>query len=230
MPDVAGPQAGQAGDNTWPKLAREADDAERGLEKVRKWDEHSRNRVRELSADRALLIQSLQAQGVTYEDYRQAALDLLKAAQSFRRHFVRLVIAQDSLSFEGEQTTWEQLPERLEKVSNRASTVLELAVASDNLTIAQLNAAQGRVGNLSREFGFEYLSYIGVQPLGSKGSPSGPVPNAQAGQASESARHLGHNPALLRAVQSDPQLFQELSCRNCHERNPQRPAPSAEKP
>jgi len=83
------------------------------------------------------------------------------------RAFVRLVVGHNSLTFEGEKTTWERLPELLEKVPNRASTVLEVGVESDQFTLAQDREARARASGLSEKFGFEYLSYVGVQPLGS---------------------------------------------------------------
>ncbi len=88
------------------------------------------------------------------------------------RYFVRIVVGRDALSFEGEETTWALLPALLEKVPNRQSTALELAVASDDMTLKEKNDATGRASALARRFGFEHLSYIGVQPLGSKGSPA----------------------------------------------------------
>jgi hypothetical protein len=103
---------------------------------------------------------------------RTASSETNSAEAASTRSFVRLVVGESKLTFEGKLTTWEQLPEALEKIPNRASTVLELAIESDRLTIAQLNDAQARAGILSRKAGFEYLSYIGVQGLGSKGSPN----------------------------------------------------------
>ncbi|MCI0539799.1 MAG: hypothetical protein L0Z50_31715, partial [Verrucomicrobiales bacterium] len=128
------------------------------------------------------------------------------------RSFVRLVVGENKLTFEGKQTIWEQLPELLEKVSNRASTVLELAIESDRLTIAQLNDAQTRAGILSRKAGFEYLSYIGVQPLGSKGSPGSP---RQAGNLGSLVRDLSG--AKLGAQRSADPFTQELLQKSAHE-------------
>jgi hypothetical protein len=121
------------------------------------------------------------------------------------RSFVRLVVDESQLTFEGKETRWEQLPELLEKVPNRASTVLELAIDSDRLTIAQLNDAQARAGILSRRAGFEYLSYVGVQPLGSKGSPSSP---RQTGNLATLLRDLSS--AKVDAKRSPEMLAQQL--------------------
>lgn len=87
------------------------------------------------------------------------------------RHFVKLVIGKDRMTFQGEETTWEKLPELLAKVSDREYTVFEIAVASKNLTIAQYDEAFRRASKLREEYGFEYLSYVGEHPLGTKAGP-----------------------------------------------------------
>lgn len=89
------------------------------------------------------------------------------------RHFVRVVVVQQTnLTFQGEATTWEKLPDQLAEVADRDRTVLELATDSDQATLAQFQPIQGRIAALSQEYGFEYLSLIGVHPPGSKGSPT----------------------------------------------------------
>ncbi|MHC4625298.1 MAG: DUF4097 family beta strand repeat-containing protein, partial [Planctomycetota bacterium] len=88
-----------------------------------------------------------------------------------QRHFVRLVVGPDKMTFEGQQVTWEDLPKLLEKVPQRSNTVFTLALASNDMTLAQKNEATGRAGALAKEFGFDHLSYIGVHPLGSKAMP-----------------------------------------------------------
>ncbi len=45
-----------------------------------------------------------------------------------KRHFVRIVIGKDRLSFEGRDTTWEELPELLSEVPDRGQTVLEMGI------------------------------------------------------------------------------------------------------
>ncbi|MBM3835916.1 MAG: hypothetical protein FJ403_22160 [Verrucomicrobia bacterium] len=62
-----------------------------------------------------------------------------------------------------------ELPALLDKIPNRAATVLEVAVESDQLTLAQANEAQTAAATFANQFGFEYSSYVGVHPLGSKG-------------------------------------------------------------
>ncbi|HUW20216.1 MAG TPA: M56 family metallopeptidase [Sedimentisphaerales bacterium] len=89
-----------------------------------------------------------------------------------QRYFVRLVVGADRMTFEGQQVTWEDLSRLLEKVPHRSNTVLTLALASNDMTLAEKNQATGRAEALAKDFGFEYLSYIGVHPLGSRGEPA----------------------------------------------------------
>ena len=88
------------------------------------------------------------------------------------RHFVLIVVGKDALTFEGKATTWDELPSLLEKVPDRGHTVLDIAMASDQLTVAVADAAQGRASHMVQQFGFEYLSYIGIHPLGTTADES----------------------------------------------------------
>ncbi len=88
--------------------------------------------------------------------------------------FRRVVVGADEVTFEGQPTTWEKLPQQLAAVSNRPLTVLEVAVASDAMTLRQANEARNKVSLLARRYGFAYPSYVGVQPLGSTGTPTQP--------------------------------------------------------
>ncbi len=89
------------------------------------------------------------------------------------RYFVRLVLGENgALTFEGQSTTWEELPLLLEDVPNRAQTVLEFAIALDRLSVADVDITRRRAVRFIKRFGFKYFSYIGVHPLGSKGSPA----------------------------------------------------------
>jgi hypothetical protein len=88
------------------------------------------------------------------------------------RYFVRLVVGRESMTFEGQETSWEELPALMEKVPNRAETVLEFAMPSRELIAQRRSQDSGRAGKLVRRFGFEYLSLTGVHPLGTKGSPA----------------------------------------------------------
>ena len=88
------------------------------------------------------------------------------------RHFVRLVLGKDRMTFEGKDTTWDELPELLRKVPNKERTVLEIAVTSDDIGDEKKNKTIAKASLLARQVGLEYLSDIGVHPLGSKGSAS----------------------------------------------------------
>ncbi len=67
------------------------------------------------------------------------------------------------LSFQGQPTTWEELPALLEKVPNRPQTVLEYAVSSDQIPLPQYNEFRGRVARLAKDFRFEYASDVGIR-------------------------------------------------------------------
>lgn len=94
------------------------------------------------------------------------------AVEPSERKFVRIVVDGQSMTFQGQKTTWEELPALLKKVPDRKQTVLEIAIATDDLTVRQRNTATGRTSQLARAHGFEYASFIGVHPLGSKGTPT----------------------------------------------------------
>jgi beta-lactamase regulating signal transducer with metallopeptidase domain len=87
------------------------------------------------------------------------------------RHFVRVVFDAKRMTFEGKDTTLDQLPSLLEKVPDRRHTVLELAIATEDMTVGQLEKTKSNAAILAELSGFEYLSYIGVHPIGSSGSP-----------------------------------------------------------
>ena len=57
----------------------------------------------------------------------------------------------------------------LEEVSDRGNTVFEIAFASKDITVSQLDGARGRASQLANMYGFEYPSYVGQHPLGSRG-------------------------------------------------------------
>jgi beta-lactamase regulating signal transducer with metallopeptidase domain len=86
-------------------------------------------------------------------------------------HFVRLVVDFQTITYQGRQIKLEQLPALLERVPDRGNTVLQVANASDELTMGRFNEVQFRCGQLVTEFGFKYLSYVGKQPPSSIGSP-----------------------------------------------------------
>lgn len=94
------------------------------------------------------------------------------ADQNAQRKFVRLVMGDTAMTFEGQPTSWEGVSALLAKVLDRNKTVLEFAVTSDQITMAQQNEWFQKVSALARQQGFEYASFIGIHPLGSKGTSS----------------------------------------------------------
>lgn len=94
------------------------------------------------------------------------------AAQNAQRKFVRLVADKTALTFEDQPTSWEEVGALLAKVPDRKNTVLEFAVTSDQITVAQQNEWFQKASALARQHGFEYASFIGIHPLGSKGTSS----------------------------------------------------------
>jgi hypothetical protein len=79
------------------------------------------------------------------------------------------VVGQDGLTFEGRKTTWEELPELLRALPNRASTVLEVAIASDEMSVRMRTESFAKAITLAHQLGFEYASDVGVDQRG--GSP-----------------------------------------------------------
>jgi hypothetical protein len=92
-----------------------------------------------------------------------------EAPATRQREFIRLVVAADKMTLQGEDITWDQLRDRLGSLPRRERTVLEFAVTSADL--ANRDGAFLQVYRLVQELGFEYLSDTGVHPLGAKGSP-----------------------------------------------------------
>ena len=104
------------------------------------------------------------------------------------RYFVRLVVGKDKMTFQGQEVTWEELPQLLEKVPNRHHTVFQIASNSwkdvlsdeDKKTTsysAEFDASKHRAVELCISFGFEYFSVSGVHPLGTKGSTPKFIPH-----------------------------------------------------
>ena len=93
------------------------------------------------------------------------------AAHQSAAGFVRLVVGSDELTFEGKRVTFDTLKDELEKVTDRRYTVLEIAVASDDVTVGRLNRAMA----IAAPLGFQYLSQIGVHRLGSEAGDEHPT-------------------------------------------------------
>jgi len=87
------------------------------------------------------------------------------------RRFVRIVAGPNGqLTFEGQQTSWDTLADLLEKVPNRSETVLEFAIATEDISVREMDEARTRAMLDANRFDFLHGSYIGVHPLGSKGT------------------------------------------------------------
>jgi type II secretion system protein G len=81
-------------------------------------------------------------------------------------HYVTLVVGKDRMTFQGEHTTWKELPALIEKITDRKLTVLNIARAPGDMTAQQWDEAMGRAIKLVERFGLQYLSQIGEHPLG----------------------------------------------------------------
>ena len=78
---------------------------------------------------------------------------------------VRLVAtAEGKLTFEGQATTWEQLPELLGKIpaERRAHLRLVLVPASDEMTLKQFRQLQSRANQLVKQVGLKELNIAGT--------------------------------------------------------------------
>lgn len=88
------------------------------------------------------------------------------SAASYRA--VRIVVGPATMTLDGDETTWEKAKETLAKLPDRGELVLEVAVASDQMTLAQHDEAVSKGMLLANELKFKYLSDVGVHSLGSK--------------------------------------------------------------
>jgi len=133
--------------------------------------------VQALQGKEEIAMENLRRVEARLQDIRLAppATQPAEAGQRWRR-FVMLVVGKDAMTFQGQPVTWEQLPAAIEKVPDRSNTVLAVAMASDEATLREQADALGRAADLGRRFGFEYTSYVGVHPLGTKGGPTQPLP------------------------------------------------------
>jgi len=111
------------------------------------------------------------------------------------RYFVRLVAAEKTLTFEGQQATWEQLPALIAKVPDRAHTVFEFGHAPENskfpvwklpAVLRSMTSVRERAERLAEENGFEMFNEVSGDPLGSVGTPSQFVPDLAALSAADS--------------------------------------------
>ena len=96
-------------------------------------------------------------------------------------HLVRLVVGKEAIAFDGQRTTWDELPKLLEKIpqAQRGGTMLELAVESNDITVGRFFDAQARASQLVKELGLTAVSFVGVHPLDSKGGQAPPAQNVK---------------------------------------------------
>ena len=99
----------------------------------------------------------------------ETAVVAAKTKIAAERKFVRVVLDDKHMTFEGEPATWDNLEARLSALPDRDRTVLEWAVSSTQITLQQQNDWSARFAELARKQGFAYASYVGVHPFGSKG-------------------------------------------------------------
>jgi beta-lactamase regulating signal transducer with metallopeptidase domain len=86
------------------------------------------------------------------------------------RHFVRVVVGLKGITYQGREISRDQLPALLQQVQDPGRTVVEVAVASEDVTVGRLDEVEAVAGNEVQRLGFSYLSYIGKQDAHSKGS------------------------------------------------------------
>ena len=106
----------------------------------------------------------------------------IEATATPERKFVRVVLDDKQMTFEGQATSWDKLDALLSAVPDRGRTVLEWGIPSTQITIQQQNNWSHRFAELARKYGFEYSSYVGVQAFGSHGGTP-PVARPASGAA-----------------------------------------------
>ena len=84
---------------------------------------------------------------------------------------VLVVVGPDTVTLEGEPSHWDELPARLEAVPQRESVVLQLAVSTDEITLARLKSARARLAELGEELGFKSVQFVGERGPESRATP-----------------------------------------------------------
>jgi hypothetical protein len=85
---------------------------------------------------------------------------------------VRLVVGSDNqLTFEGEKTTWDDLPRLFEKIPNRKTVILEITISTDEISVRTMNDAISRASALAHAHGFRDASYTGVTATAAQSIP-----------------------------------------------------------
>jgi len=98
--------------------------------------------------------------------------DLPKQHELRKKDHVQLVVGKERLTLEGKPTTWEKLRNMLEELPDRENSVLYIARTTDDWVISAWQEVEGRIHRACRGLEFEATSFIGVHPLGSKGTLS----------------------------------------------------------
>ncbi len=104
---------------------------------------------------------------------------------------VRIVVGPEKMTLEGKETTWDKAKEELAKLPNRGDLVLEVAVASDQMTLKQHQEAVGRGMQLASQLSFKYVSDVGVHPLGSKAGDDAKASTQPSGKSADEQQRAG---------------------------------------
>jgi len=99
------------------------------------------------------------------------------AENQHETHYVRVVVDVNSVSFQGKPTTLAKLPALLEAVDDSADTVLQMAYATDEVTMGWFMRVESEIYNDDerRKLGFKYLDHIGQRPVDSVGADLRPA-------------------------------------------------------
>jgi beta-lactamase regulating signal transducer with metallopeptidase domain/peroxiredoxin len=84
------------------------------------------------------------------------------------RYFAQIVVGENGMTFQGKAASWEDIDRLAQDIPDRNLTVLTLATTTE-LPEQAMHEAERNAGRLVQKYGFEYLSFVGVHPLGSEG-------------------------------------------------------------
>jgi len=86
-----------------------------------------------------------------------------KTGQTVRkRRKLSLVVAKDHVTFQGEATSWDELPSLLKEVPHRDAAVLFVGVVPDGLSPRDQKAAFDRVSRLVEQVGLAHIAHVYV--------------------------------------------------------------------
>jgi len=108
------------------------------------------------------------------------------------QYHVRLVVGEDKMTFEGQETTLEELALLLERVPNKPNTVFQYSTTAAKRpdTIGKDTTSAAAAAQSDR-YGFKYFSYAGSKPLGTPG---------------DRPRIMSRNPAVIEALNRNPYI------------------------